>query len=128
MYDSSPADVPPLSDFPYPLGDSLTVKPLALVVAMLLCLIGAVAPAMAQGQYLQVDGWVQWISADRLQLVLDNGRSISVDLTRVPQYQYHALGLGPRDRVSVIGVISADNRRLIATSVTRADRLGIQAP
>ncbi len=99
-----------------------------MLIAVLLALAGTLGPAGAQGQYLQVDGWVQWIAADRLQLVLDNGLSISVDLTRVPQSEYQALTLGPRDRVSVIGVVSSDNRRLVASSVTRAGRSGYQAP
>jgi hypothetical protein len=99
-----------------------------LIVVVLLVLACAVVPAAAQ-QYMQVEGWVQWLSADRLQLVLDNGLSISVDLTRVPQRQYQGLSIGQRDRVSVVGVVSADNRRLIASSVTRVDRGGsFQAP
>jgi len=95
---------------------------------VLLALISAITPAAAQGQYLQVEGWVQWISAQRLQLVLDSGLSISVDLTRVPQDQYQSLSPGSRERVSVIGVVSPDNRRLIAASITRAQAWGSQSP
>jgi hypothetical protein len=87
-------------------------------LALVVC-VSWTTPAIAQGQYLQVEGWVQWISAQRLQLVLDNGLSISVDLTRVPQDQYQALSQGLKDRVAVVGVVSPDNRRLIASSVTR---------
>jgi len=105
------------------------MKRVGLLIAVLLVLAGTVVPAVAQGQYVQVEGWVQWLTADRLQLVLDNGLSISVDLTRVPQRQYQGLSIGQRDRVSVVGVIAADNRRLIASSVTRMDRGGsFQAP
>jgi hypothetical protein len=75
-----------------------------------------------------VEGWVQWVAADRLQLVLDNGLSISVDLTRVPQREYQALGPGQRDRVIVVGVIAPDNRRFIASSVTRMSPWGYQSP
>ena len=95
---------------------------------VLLALVSAITPAAAQGQYLQVEGWVQWIAANKLQLVLDNGLSISVDLARVPQDQYQTLGPGMRDRVSVVGVVSADNRRLVATSVTRVQGWGNQSP
>ncbi len=102
------------------------MKPTGLIVAMLLALAGAVAPADAQGQYLQVDGWVQWIAADRMQLVLDNGLSLAIDLTRVPQSQYRTLS--QRDRVTVIGVVSSDNRRLIASSVTLSQTWGSQSP
>ncbi len=84
-------------------------------------------PATAQGQYLQVEGWVQWLSAQRLQLVLDNGLSISIDLTRVPQDQYQGLGPGMRDRISVIGVTSADNRRLVASSINPSQGWGAPA-
>ncbi len=105
------------------------MKRVGLLIAVLLVLAGTVVPAVAQGQYVQVEGWVQWLTADRLQLVLDNGLSNSVDLTRVPQRQYQGLSIGQRDRVSVVGVIAADNRRLIASSVTRMDRGGsFQAP
>ena len=69
-----------------------------------------------------------WLSANQLQLVLDNGLSISVDLARVPQDQYQTLTPGRRDRVSVVGVVSADNQRLIATSLTRVQQWGSQSP
>ena len=105
------------------------MKPLLLTVAAVVgLLVLAGAPAVAQAQYLQVDGWVQWVAADRLQLVLDSGLSISVDLTKVPQREYQGLGIGPRDRVAVVGVISDDNRRLIATSVAKLGRNSFQAP
>ena len=91
-------------------------------------LAGLSVPASAQGQYLQVEGWVQWISAQRLQLVLDNGLSISIDLARVPQDQYQGLGPGMRDRISAIGVVSPDNRRLLASSVTRVQGWGAPSP
>jgi hypothetical protein len=92
---------------------------------ILLVSVSALTPAPARGQgWVQVEGWVQWISAQRLQLVLDNGLSISVDLTRVPQDQYQGLGPGARDRIFVTGVIAPDNRRLIASSVTRVQGWG----
>ena len=91
---------------------------------VLLVSLGAIAPAAGQPGFMQVDGWVQWVSGQRLQFVLDNGLSISVDLTRVPQSQYQSLSPGTRDRVTVIGVISQDNRRLVAQSVHRAQNWG----
>ena len=107
------------------------MKPTALIVAvllaaMLLAVAGVVAPAAAQGQSLQVEGWVQWIAADRMQLILDNGLSLAIDLTRVPQSQYRTLS--QRDRVAVVGVVSSDNRRLIASSVTPSQSWGSQSP
>ena len=108
------------------MGDSLTVKRLVAAVAVSLVLAGALAPAAAQGRYLRLDGWVQWIASDRMQLILDNGQSVAIELKQVPQDQYR--GLAQRDRVSVIGVPSPDARRLIGTSVTRVDIWGGQAP
>jgi hypothetical protein len=102
------------------------MKPAGLTVAILLALAGVLAPAAAQAQYLQVEGWVQWIAADKMQLVLDNGLSLAIDLTRVPQGQYRTLS--QRDRVAVVGVVSSDNRRLIASSVTLSQSWGSQSP
>ncbi len=102
------------------------VKHFGAAVVLSLALAGALAPALAQGRYLRLDGWVQWIASDRMQLILDNGQSVAIELNQVPQDQYRALA--QRDRVAVIGVPSSDNRRLLATSVTRVDVWGSQAP
>jgi len=105
------------------------MKPVRLLIVALVALIQATAPGVAQAQrYMQVEGWVQWLAADRMQLVLDNGLSISVDLTRVPQSQYQGLGPGQRDRVAVVGYIAPDNRRFIASSVERTSSWGYQSP
>jgi hypothetical protein len=105
------------------------MKPVRLLVVALLVLISVIASGVAQAQrYMQVEGWVQWVAADRMQLVLDNGLSISVDLTRVPQGQYQGLGPGQRDRVAVMGYIAPDNRRFIASSVTRTSPWGYESP
>jgi hypothetical protein len=50
----------------------------------------------------------------------DRGPSVGVDLASVPQDEY--AGLGVRDRVAVIGVVSADGRHLIGTSIVRSER------
>ena len=102
------------------------VRHFGAAVVLTLVLAGALAPAAGQGRYLRLDGWVQWIASDKMQLILDSGQSVAIELTQVPQAQYRALA--QRDRVAVIGVPSSDNRRLLATSVTRVDVWGSQAP
>jgi hypothetical protein len=123
----SSAEHPALTSYDW-LDHPVDMKPVALVVAGLVALVCVVVPGVGQAQYMQVEGWVQWVAADRMQLVLDNGLSISVDLTRVPQSQYQGLGPGQRDRVMVVGVIAPDNRRFIASSVTRTSPWGYQSP
>jgi len=83
-----------------------------LVVAL------AFSTAVAQPRYVRLTGWIQWIAADKLMLVLDNGLGIvSVDLTRVPLDEYHTLT--QRDQVTVTGVVSEDSRVVFGVSVTR---------
>jgi len=105
------------------------MKPVRLLIVAFVALISVTGPGVGEAQrYMQVEGWVQWVAADRMQLVLDNGLSISVDLTRVPQSQYVGLGPGQRDRIIVIGHIAPDNRRFIAVSITRDSSWGYQSP
>lgn len=77
----------------------------------------AFAPALAQARQVQLTGWVQWIAANKLMLVLDSGLGVPVDLTRVPLDQYQTLS--QRDQIVVIGVASDDNRGVIGASVIR---------
>jgi len=79
----------------------------------------------AEGQRLLYVGTVQWIAGSTMILATDEGWSLRVDLTRVPQSEYS--GLTIRDRVAVIGLLSADGNYLIGTSIQRA-RLDFQAP
>jgi hypothetical protein len=105
------------------------MKPARLSIAILVAMISVIGLGVAHAQrYMQVEGWVQWVAADRMQLVLDNGLSISVDLTRVPQREYQSLGPGQRDRVVVVGYIAPDNRRFIASSVARTSSWGYESP
>jgi hypothetical protein len=101
------------------------VKRGVALVALSLALATAVGPSLAQGRSVRLDGLVQWIASDKLVMILDTGPSIAVDLGQVPQDQYRALN--PRDRIVVIGTVSADNRRVLATSIVRAE-WGGQAP
>lgn len=79
------------------------------------------APAIAaQAQIVRVDGLVQWIGGQQMVVQADGGPSVGVDLASVPQDEY--AGLGVRDRVAVIGMVSPDGRHVIGTSITRSER------
>src|SRR5437667_9812438 len=88
--------------------------------ALGLVLAGAVSPAFADEQLVRVDGLVQWIGGGQMIVKADTGASVGVDLTSVPQDEY--AGLGVRDRVAVIGMVSPDGRSVIGTSIARSAR------
>jgi len=81
----------------------------------MLAVIALLGSASAQPGAVRVDGWVQWMSGDRMMLALGPGQSISIELRDVPQDQY--MGIRPRDRVIVVGVLSSDGRRVEARSI-----------
>ena len=84
------------------------------------------APLAAEAQRLQLyEGRVQWIAGSTLILATDDGWSLRVDLTRVPQSDY--LGLGQGDRIIVSGTLSQDGNYVRGLSIERA-RLDYQAP
>jgi hypothetical protein len=92
-----------------------------MAVALALSPAGSLAPvAAAQEQMVRVDGLVQWIGGQQMVVQADTGPSVGVDLTSVPQDEY--AGLGVRDRVAVIGMVSPDGRRVIGTSIVRSAR------
>jgi len=91
-----------------------------VVSALALVLAGAVSPAVADVQFVRVDGLVQWIGGGQMIVQADTGASVGVDLTSVPQDEY--AGLGVRDRVAVIGMVSPDGRRVVGTSIARSAR------
>jgi len=85
-----------------------------------------IAPLAAEAQsLLRYEGRVQWIASSTLILATDDGWSIRVDLTRVPQSDYS--GLGPRDRIIVSGTLSQDGNYVLGLSIERV-RLNYQAP
>jgi len=93
----------------------------ALVVcALALGLAGPVAPTGAEERFIRVDGLVQWIGGQQMIVQADTGPSVDVDLASVRQDEY--AGLGVRDRVAVIGMVSPDGRRLIGTSIVKSPR------
>jgi hypothetical protein len=107
-----------------------------------LVLISTAAPALAQG-LIRVDGTVQWLSGQTLTLMSDTpgptayviiGQSllpvpgarpmVNVDLSQLPQSEYAFMR--PGERVSVIGTLTSDGRRVVATSILRG--AGAEAP
>ena len=94
----------------------------AIAVFALALAAGAVSgPAVAaQDQIVRVDGLVQWIGGGQMVVQADGGPSVGVDLASVPQDEY--AGLGVRDRVAVIGMVSPDGRHVIGTSIKRSER------
>ncbi len=73
-------------------------------------------------------GSVQWIAGTRMQLMLDSGASVAVDLTEADQSSYQGLSNG--DLVVVDGVVSSDRRRIVAYELWRDSQRGYwsQAP
>ena len=100
----------------------LTKISVAIAVFALAFGVSAVsAPAVAaQDQKVRVDGLVQWIGGQQMVVQADGGPSVNVDLASVPQDEY--AGLGVRDRVAVIGMVSPDGRHVIGTSIKRSER------
>jgi cold shock CspA family protein len=89
----------------------------ALVASLVL--FGAVAPGAAQDRVVRLQGRVQWIAAEKMMVIPDDGSlPIEVDIKKVPLDDYRTLTEG--DPVVVTGVVSPDNRKLIATSVQPA--------
>jgi hypothetical protein len=100
----------------------LTKISVAIAVLALAFGVSAVsAPSVsAQDQLVRVDGLVQWIGGQQMVVQADAGASVNVDLASVPQDEY--AGLGVRDRVAVIGMVSPDGRHFIGTSIKRSER------
>ena len=90
------------------------------VIALVLGAVGSLAPAAGQERIVRVDGLVQWIGGQQMVVQADTGPSVGVDLASVPQDEY--AGLGVRDRVAVIGMVSPDGRRVIGPSIMRSGR------
>ena len=102
----------------------MMITKISVAIAVLALALGAgavSAPTVAaQDKVVRVDGLVQWIGGGQMIVQADTGPSVGVDLTSVPQEEY--AGLGVRDRVAVIGMVSADGRHVIGTSIKRSER------
>src|SRR5262245_63010644 len=88
-----------------------------MILAAILMVVWSASAGWTQGRFVRLNGIVQWIAGDRMMLILDGGQSVPIELTQVRQDQYSALV--QRDRVTVEGIVSADNRRVFASNVFR---------
>jgi cold shock CspA family protein len=90
-----------------------------VAVVVSLVLFEAVASGVAQERVVRLQGRVQWIAAEKMMLIPDDGAlPIEVDIKKVPLDDYRTLTEG--DPVVVSGVVSPDGRKVIATSVQPA--------
>jgi hypothetical protein len=115
------------------------------VMALVVVLTAGAWPTAAPAQeYVELDGTVQWIAGQTLTLGLDTPsgppsyvisgpflvpvpaprQTVEVDLSNLRQADYAFMRTG--ERLTVIGVLSEDRRRVIATSLIRGS--GPQAP
>jgi hypothetical protein len=100
-----------------------------IAVISVILLLGLVGSAHSQERYLRLEGHVQWIAGQTMILATNTDGTdsyiprslwtIRVDLTRVPLDEYAALAEG--DLVTVTGVLSDDNSRLLGTSIERPE-------
>jgi hypothetical protein len=88
--------------------------------------VACAGPLTAEAQSLLIyEGRVQWIAGSTLIVMTDDGWSLRVDLTRVPQSDY--AGVGPRDRIIVTGTLSPDGNSVRGLSIERV-RSDYQSP
>ena len=98
-------------------------------VISVILLLGLVGSAYSQERYLRLEGHVQWIAGQTMILATNTDGAdsyiprslwtIRVDLRDVPQDEYSALAQG--DLVTVTGVLSDDNSRLVGISIERPE-------
>ena len=96
---------------------------LTLLLAVVLAGLGLPGPAVAQ-QRVRFEGRLLWVSGDTMAVAVNDGPSVSIDLSKVPQGDYQGLEEG--EWVMVLAEYSRDRRELHGLSVTRYS--GFQAP
>ena len=96
---------------------------LVAVVLVALALAPAVADAQRRWVFL---GFVQWTSSNRIQVMSDDGPTVSVDVSRIDQGAYSGLRGG--ERVRVIGYVAPERNRLIADSFEVVDATPYWSP
>ena len=83
-------------------------------------LLGLVCVAIAQ-EVRTFTGRVIWVEANTMAFVPDGGGgAFDVDITKIDQTAYAFLKSG--DRVTVVGVVTPDGQRVIASSITPVPR------
>jgi hypothetical protein len=87
----------------------------AVVCALLLA---AVVTAAEGQERVRIDGQVQWVGGNRMQ-VMTGGGSVAVDLRQADQASHRGLRVG--DRVIVDGAVAEDRRSLIARDIWHVD-------
>jgi hypothetical protein len=77
---------------------------------------------------VRVAGWVQWVGGSRMQVMMEGGGTVAVDLREADQASYRALRTG--ERIVVDGVVADDRSQVIARDIRRSEGGGfeIQAP
>ncbi len=102
------------------------VRGLSRLVAVVLVAL-ALAPAVAEAQRRWVVvGFVQWTSTNRIQVMSDDGPTVSIDVSRIDQGAYWGLRGG--ERVRVIGYVAPERNRLIADSFEIVDSTPYWSP
>jgi len=83
-------------------------------------LLGLVCVAIAQ-EVRTFTGRVVWVEANTMAFVPDGGGgAFDVDITKIDQTAYAFLKSG--DRVTVVGVVTPDGQRVIASTITPVPR------
>ncbi len=88
-------------------------------MALALLSVLSVTPGAADDAPVHFRARVLWIAGETLVVATDDGQSVNVNLTRVPQDQYQRLGIN--DRVVVTGTIPTEQDRVVATSIEQLE-------
>jgi hypothetical protein len=80
-----------------------------------LLLLGLVCAAIAQ-VVRSFHGRVIWVQGTTMAFAPDSGGSFDVDVSKVDQTSYQFLKSG--DAVTIVGVVTPDGNRVIATTIT----------
>lgn len=78
-------------------------------------LLGLVCAAIAE-EVRTFHGRVIWVQGTTMAFVPDVGAAFEVDVSKVDQTSYHSLKSG--DRVTVVGVVTNNGNRVIASTIT----------